>query len=296
MDTLRSMQVFRRVVEAGSFVTAARRMNLSPAMASKHVMHLEHHLGARLLNRTTRRLSLTEAGRAYYDRCAQALSDLEEAGDAIGAARTTPRGTLRVNSLLSFGMRHVAPMIAEYTARHPQVVVELSLNDRIVDLVEDGYDLAIRGTTGEARPTSLIAREIARLELVACATPEYLARHGTPAAPPDLANHNCLLFLPQREWSFGRGVAQQRIAVSGNLVSDNLDALRSAALSGMGVAYLGTDIIGDDLREGRLQRVLPDIGTPQLSVSAVYPSRRYLSAKVRSFIDFLVERFGGRAM
>jgi DNA-binding transcriptional LysR family regulator len=290
------MQVFRRVVEAGSFVTAARRMNLSPAMASKHVMHLEHHLGARLLNRTTRRLSLTEAGRGYYERCAQALADLEEAGDAIVAARSTPRGTLRVNSLLSFGMRHVAPMIADYTARHPQVVVELSLNDRLVDLVEDGYDLAIRGSTGEARPTSLIAREIAKLELVACATPGYLTRHGTPATPPDLANHNCLLFLPQREWSFGRGVALERIAVSGNLVSDNLDALRSAALSGMGVAYLGTDIIGDDLREGRLQRVLPDIATPQLSVSAVYPSRRYLSAKVRSFIDFLVERFGGRTM
>jgi len=296
MDTLRSMQVFRRVVEAGSFVTAAKRMNLSPAMASKHVMHLEHHLGARLLNRTTRRLSLTEAGRGYYERCAQALSDLEEAGDAIGATRSTPRGTLRVNSLLSFGMRHVAPMIADYTARHPQVVVELSLNDRLVDLVEDGYDLAIRGTTGEARPTSLIAREIARLELVACAAPDYLARHGTPVAPAELANHNCLLFLPQREWSFGRDAALQRVAVTGNLVSDNLDALRSAALSGMGVAYLGTDIIGDDLREGRLRRVLPDVPTPQLSVSAVYPSRRYLSAKVRSFIDFLVERFGGRTM
>lgn len=296
MDTLRSMQVFRRVVEAGSFVAAARRMNLSPAMASKHVMHLEHHLNARLLNRTTRRLSLTEAGRAYYDRCAQALAELEEAEDAIGATRSTPRGTLRVNSLLSFGMRHVAPLIADYTARHPQVVVELSLNDRLVDLVEDGYDLAIRGTTGEARATSLIAREIAKLELVACAAPSYLARHGMPAAPADLANHNCLLFLPQREWSFGRGTAPERIAVSGNLISDNLDALRSAALSGMGVAYLGTDIIGDDLRDGRLQRVLPDMATPQLSVSAVYPSRRYLSAKVRSFIDFLVERFGGRAM
>lgn len=296
MDTLRSMQVFRRVVEAGSFVTAARRMNLSPAMASKHVMHLEHHLGARLLNRTTRRLSLTEAGRGYYERCAQALSDLEEAGDAIGATRSTPRGTLRVNSLLSFGMRHVAPMIADYTARHPQVVVELSLNDRLVDLVEDGYDLAIRGTTGEARPSSLIAREIAKLELVACAAPDYLARHGMPAAPAELTNHNCLLFLPQREWSFGRGAGLERVAVTGNLVSDNLDALRSAALCGMGVAYLGTDIVGDDLREGRLQRVLPDIATPQLSVSAVYPSRRYLSAKVRSFIDFLVERFGGRTM
>lgn len=296
MDTLVSMQVFRRVVEAGSFVAAARRMNLSPAMASKHLMHLEHHLGARLLNRTTRRLSLTEAGRAYYDRCAQALAELEEAEDAIGATRSTPRGTLRVNSLLSFGMRHVAPIIADYTARHPQVVVELSLNDRLVDLIEEGYDLAIRGATGEARPSSLIAREIARLELVACASPAYLARHGMPAAPGDLAHHNCLSFLPQREWTFGRGAAVERIPVSGNLVCDNLDALRSAALGGMGVAFLGTDIIGDDLREGRLLRVLPGVATPELSVSAVYPSRRYLSAKVRSFIDFLAERFAGRAM
>jgi len=169
----------------------------------------------------------------------------------------------------------------------------MTLNDRLVDLVEDGYDLAIRGTTGEARSSSLIGREIAQLQLVPCATPAYLARHGRPAAPEDLAHHNCLVFLPARDWVFGTGSAQRRIAVNGNFVADNLDALRTAALSGTGIAYLGTDIVGDDLRDGRLVALLPDHATPRLAVHAVYPSRRHLSAKVRSFIDFLVERFAG---
>lgn len=292
MDTLLSLQVFRRVVEAGSFVAAAERLGLSPAMASKHVMHLENRLGARLLNRTTRRLSLTEAGRAYYDRCSLALNDLDEAAAAIGAAKTTPSGLLRVNALLSFGLRHVAPLIPDYGARNPQVTVEMTFNDRLIDLVEEGYDLAIRGTVGEARPTSLIARELVQLRLVACAAPAYLARHGVPRAPSDLLDHNCLTFLPAREWAFGR----ERVVVGGNFIADNLDALRTAALAGAGIARLGTDIVGEDLKSGRLVPVLDTYETPGIGVYAVYPSRRHLSAKVRSFIDFLVERFAGQSM
>jgi len=297
MNTFLSMQVFRRVVEAGSFVQAAERMELSPAMASKHVRHLEDHLGVRLLNRTTRRLSLTEGGRAYYERCAQALNDLEDAEQAIRADRLTPRGTIRVNSLLSFGTRHLAPILSDYTGKYPQVTVELVVSDRVVDLVEDGFDLAIRGAVGELKPSSLVSRLIARAHLVACAAPSYLARHGTPKAPADLRNHNCLTFahsLSLREWTFGDDAAQQRIAVSGNLVANSIDVLRAAAVAGGGIAMLGTDVAGDDLAEGRLVPLLPEFARPELGIHAVYPSRRHLSPKVRSFVDFLAARFAQR--
>jgi DNA-binding transcriptional LysR family regulator len=190
----------------------------------------------------------------------------------------------------------VAPVISHYTARYPQVSVEMTLNDRLVDLVEEGYDLAIRASIGDPRPSSLIARPIARLRLVLCAAPEYIARHGAPQAPEELANHNCLIFTSgpsAREWTFGAGEEQKRVAVSGNFLADNLDALRAAAIAGAGVAYLGTDIIGEDLASGRLVTLLPGTKQPDLGVFAVYPSRRHLSAKVRSFVDFLVERFAG---
>src|SRR5688572_1872311 len=182
MDTLLSIRVFRLVVETGSFVAAAERLELSPAMVSKHVMHLENHLGTRLLNRTTRKLSLTEGGRTYYERCCQILLDLEEAEQAVSEISITPRGTLRVTTLLSFGFRHIAPIISEYTAQYPQVTVDLTLNDRVMDLVEEGYDLAIRAIAGEPKPSTLVAKQIAKVHFVPCAAPAYLARYGTPRA------------------------------------------------------------------------------------------------------------------
>lgn len=301
MDTLVSMKVFRHVVEAGSFIAAAERMHVSPAMASKHVMHLEAHLGARLLNRTTRKISLTEAGRSYYERCAQVLTELEEAEQAVGEAAVVPKGTLRVNSLSTFGMRYLMPAIAEYTAQHPNVTVEVTMTDRIVDLVEEGYDLAIRAArSSRLRTSSLIARQIARAHFVVCASPDYLRRRGTPRVPDDLRQHNCLRLAASgqhmREWPIGTGEPPASVPASGNIVADDVEALRVAALSGAGIAYLGTDCVHDDLKSGRLVPLLLDHVAPrELPIFAVYPSRRHLSAKVRSFVDFIAERFVGDA-
>jgi len=297
MDTLVSMKVFRHVVEAGSFIAASERMNVSPAMASKHVMHLETHLGARLLNRTTRKISLTEAGRGYYERCAQALAELDEAEQAVGEATVVPKGTLRINSLSTFGLRYLMPAISDYTALHPHVTVEITMTDRIVDLVEEGYDLAIRASpNSRLRSSSLIARQIARAYFVICASPNYLRQHGTPQHPDDLRHHNCLRLAPagghSRDWPLGSTDAPISVMPTGNIIVNDIEALRVATVCGAGIGYLGTDVVRDELESGQLVPLLLDRMTArELPVYAVYPSRRHLSAKVRSFVDFIVERF-----
>ncbi|MEJ2767405.1 LysR family transcriptional regulator [Mycetohabitans sp. B46] len=301
MDTLVSMKVFRHVVEAGSFATAAERMHLSPAMASKHVMHLEAHLGARLLNRTTRRISLTEAGRDYYERCVQALTELEEAEQAVSEASVVPKGTLRINALSTFGNRYLMPAIAEYTRQHPGVQVDITMSDRVVDLVEEGYDLAIRGSrSAKLRSSSLIARQIARAYFVICASPDYLRRHGVPQVPEDLRAHNCLRLAAHgahtREWPLGNAENGSGVTTRGNIVANDIEALRAAAIAGAGIAYLGTDCVHDDLENGTLVPLLLEhVGPRELPIFVVYPSRRHLSAKVRSFVDFIAERFAGDA-
>src|SRR5579863_889414 len=190
MDTLVSMKVFRHVVEVGSFVGAAERMEMSAAMASKHVMHLEQQLGARLLNRTTRRVAPTEAGREYYERLAQVLAELDEAEQAVSAASIVPQGRLRVSSLSAFGLRYVMAAVSDYAAKHPQVTTEVELSDRVVELIEEGFDVAIRASPFGLKSSSLIARQLATAHIVLCASPEYLSRHGTPRTIEDLAKHN----------------------------------------------------------------------------------------------------------
>lgn len=294
MDTLMSMKVFRQVVESHSFVAAADRLELSPAMVSKHVVALEDRLGIRLLNRTTRKLSLTEAGSAYYERCTQILNDLEEAELAVGAASVNPRGKLRVNALVSFGTRHIATAICRYSNRYPQVNVELTLQDRVIDLVEEGFDLAIRSATDDLPPSSLIAKQIARAHFVICAAPSYLERRGTPQNPSDFTEHNCLVFSDcpnANDWPLETDDGQQRVRVSGTLSSNNGEALRMAALAGNGIVFLPTDMIGEDLLAGRLVPLAP-FKPLEMKIFALYPTRRHLSAKVRTFVDFLVERFG----
>lgn len=301
MDTLVSMKVFRHVVEASSFAAAAERMHLSPAMASKHVMHLEAHLGARLLNRTTRRISLTEAGRDYYERCVQALTELEEAEQAVSEASVVPKGTLRINALSTFGNRYLMPAIAEYTHQHPGVQVNITMSERVVDLVEEGYDLAIRGShSAKLRTSSLIARQIARAYFVICASPDYLRRHGVPQVPEDLRAHNCLRLAAHgahtREWPLGNAENGGGVTTRGNIVANDIEALRAAAIAGAGIAYLGTDCVYDDLENGTLVPLLLEhVGPRELPIFAVYPSRRHLSAKVRSFVDFIAERFASDA-
>ena len=194
MDTLVSMKVFRHVVEVGSFVGAAERMEMSAAMASKHVMHLEQQLGARLLNRTTRRVAPTEAGREYYERLSQVLTELDEAEQVVGAASVVPQGRLRVSSLSAFGLSYVMAAVADYAAQYPQVTVDMTLSDRVVELIDEGFDVAIRASPSGLKSSSLIARQIATAHLVLCASPAYLRRHGTPKSVDDLARHNYLQY------------------------------------------------------------------------------------------------------
>lgn len=293
MDTLTSMQVFATVVEAGSFAAAAERLELSRAMVSKHLAHLENHLGARLLNRTTRRLSLTESGATYFERCQLILKDVEEAELATTELTSVPRGTLRLTVPLVFGVLHIAPLIADYLSIHPDAKLDFTLDDRNVDLVNEGYDLAIR--IGNLAETGLIARKFASDMLVVCGAPDYFRRHGVPRVPEDLSNHTCLGYSYDdsvNEWRFSGPDGEHVVQVSGNLRANNGDLLRVAALGGAGIVVQPRFLVGADLRAGRLQSVLTEYRSRELGIYAVYPSRKYLSAKVRTFIDFLVERFG----
>jgi DNA-binding transcriptional LysR family regulator len=295
MDRLTAMEAFVRVVERGGFTAAAEDLHLSRAMVSKHVQDLEEHLGARLLNRTTRKVSLTEAGRVYYERSTQLLADLAETEEAVGELQAKPRGRLRLNAPVSFGALHLAAAVADYMAAQPEVTVELTLNDRVVDLVEEGYDLAVR--IARLADSSLIARRLAPCRMVVCAAPEYLERHRQPGHPNDLAGHNCLGYSygqTRDEWRFDGPKGAAAVPVRGTLQANNGDVLRAAALRGAGIVLLPSFIVGADLAAGRLAPVLPGYRVPELGIYAVYPHSRHLSAKVRSFVDFLLPRLGKR--
>uniref|UniRef100_E1T5B3 Transcriptional regulator, LysR family n=1 Tax=Burkholderia sp. (strain CCGE1003) TaxID=640512 RepID=E1T5B3_BURSG len=298
MDTLVSMKVFRQVVEVGSFVGAAERMEMSAAMASKHVMHLEQQLGARLLNRTTRRVAPTEAGREYYERLSQVLTELEEAEQVVGAASVVPQGRLRVSSLSAFGLSHVMAAVADYAAQYPQVTVDITLSDRVVELIDEGFDVAIRASPSGLKSSSLIARPIAMAHLVLCASPAYLRRRGIPKTAADLARHNFLQYAGVSALDVMQSTGEAaRVRLSGNLIVNHLEAQRVMVLHGAGIALLGTEVIGADLAEGRLVPLLVDEMPPrELPIHVVYASRRHLSAKVRSFVDFLAERFANESL
>ncbi|HKW54476.1 MAG TPA: LysR family transcriptional regulator [Stellaceae bacterium] len=289
------MAIFVKVVESSSFAAAARHFRLSPAMVSRHVHALEEQLGAQLLNRTTRRVSPTEVGQAYYQRVRQVLADIEEADRLASDLQAAPSGLLRITSSQSFGIRHLAPAIADYLALCPGVQLDVTLNDRYLEIIEEGFDLAIR--IGHLGDSSLIARRLAPIRMALCAAPDYLARHGAVRAPADLAQHDCLVYTyaaSQSEWRFIDGAGrEQAVHIAGRLVANNGDVLRTAALQGHGIALGPTFILGEDIRAGTLVRLLPDYTPPEVGLYAVYPPSRHLSAKVRSFVDFLVTRFGG---
>ena len=270
-------------------------MQVSQALVTKQIQELEGWLGARLLNRTTRRLSLTEVGTAFYDRAARILEAVEEARNAAGALHMAPRGRLRINAPVSFGLLHLAPAITDFLERFPDISVEMLVNDRVVDLLEGEFDVGVR--IGRLRDSSLIARRIGPIRLAVCAAPEYLARHGEPKTPEDLAKHHCLeytYFESRGEWRLLNPKGDEIVVpVSGRYLANNADVLRTTAIAGGGVILLPTFIVGDDLRAGRLVRLLPDYPPPEQGLHALYPPGRHLSAKVRSFVDFLVARFGG---
>jgi len=294
MDKLTSMVVFTKVAKAGSFAAAAKELAMSRAMATKHVMQLENSLGIRLLNRTTRNLSLTEVGVVYLERCLQILDDIEETELAVTRLQTEPRGTLKLNATPFFGAYHIAPAIAAYTEIYPDVNVELFLQAGHVDLIEEGFDLAIH--LDQLHDSSLIARKLGSSQRVVCGAPAYFEKHSLPRTPNDLKNHNCLVntsMPPRDQWQFSEpgGGLQTVVKVSGTLEANVADALRLAAISGLGLALLPTYMVGQDLRKGRLQAVLTDHIPAPLEIHAVYPHRKHLSAKVRTFVDFLYERF-----
>ncbi|MBN9050402.1 MAG: LysR family transcriptional regulator [Rhizobiales bacterium] len=296
LDRVTGMQVFVRVVSLGSFSAAARSLGLSQTMVTKHITALEERLGVTLLHRTTRRLNLTEAGRRYLQSSERILAEIEEAETLAVADRVEPRGTLRINVPLAFGMREIAPILPRFAARHPKLTVDLGLADRMVDLIEERWDLAIR--IGRMADSSLVARKLAPLRLMVCASPAYLQEHGTPKTVDDLRRHSCLGYMLSAatsadRWLFGKD-GKMSVPISGRFRADNGDALRLAALEGLGLIYQPTFLLADDLRDGRLRAVTLD--KPPVTfdgVFAVYPAERHPPAKVRACIDFLVEAFRG---
>jgi len=293
MDRFSALRVFAQVVESGGFSRAADRLGLSTTAVSRQVAELEAHLQTRLLNRTTRRLSLTESGQAFYGRAVQLLHDLQEAEQEASKTAITPRGTIRLTTSLNFGTRQVAPAIAAFVAQHPAVKFDVQLSDRIVDLVEEGFDLAIR--IGGGGSDNLVARKLGETRLVACAAPDYLARRGMPASPQDLARHDCFTYeyaLPRSQWRFrGRDGREETVRVSGPVHSNSGDLNAALAARGAGVAFEPDFIVADELRTGRLVALLPDYAAAPSPIYAVYPTRKHLSAKVRLFVDYLAERF-----
>ena len=293
MDRLAAIQVFAQVVESGSFARAADRLGLSTSAASRHVAELETYLQTRLLHRTTRRVSLTESGRAFYERAVQLLADLDEAEQEASSAAVVPRGTIRLTTSVNYGVRHVAPAIAEFLARHAEVRFDVSLSDRVVDLVEEGFDLAIR--IGPPGADNLVARKLGETRLVPCAAPAYLAQRGVPKTPEDLARHNCLTYeyvSPRNVWHFrDRAGNEHAVRVEGTLHSNNGDLLAEVAARGAGIVFEPAFIVGPEVRAGRLVPLLQEYEPRPVPIYALYPSRKHLSAKVRRFVEYLVERF-----
>ncbi|MGO8909998.1 MAG: LysR family transcriptional regulator [Bradyrhizobium sp.] len=294
LDRLTGLEVFAKVAASGSLSAAARAMGLSQTMVTKHMAALEARLGVKLFHRTTRRLSITEAGRNYLEASERILAEIETANASVAVDRVEPRGLLRLNAPVAFGTRQIAPLLAEFTAHHPQVTIELGLNDRLVDLAEEGWDLAIR--IGVLSNSSLIARRIAPCRVVVCASPSYLKARGTPLSVASLAAHNCLGYTLSQQtsvdrWLFGAR-AEVSVRVSGNLRANNGDALRAAAIAGQGLIYQPTFIVADDLRAGTLVALELDQPTVELGgIYAVYLPDRDPPAKVRAFIDFIAARF-----
>lgn len=289
MDILNCMKTFVAVVDTESFTAAGMRLDISKALVSKYVGILEDHLGTRLLNRTTRRLSLTESGVAYYERCLQILADVDEAEQIAAQSAAMPRGTLKVAMPVSFGTARIAPLLTEYMRRYPEVKLDIALADRRVDLIEDGYDLAIR--VGNLPESGLIARKLATDRIVLCASPAYIKAHGAPLVPEDLKRHACLNYSYSSngdEWFFGSEKKQSSVRIDGPMRANNGDMLRLAALDGAGVIWQPHFIVADDLRAGRLVKLMKNHPGVEIGIYAIYPSRKHLSAKVRTFVDYLV--------
>ncbi|MDR3372423.1 MAG: LysR family transcriptional regulator [Ancalomicrobiaceae bacterium] len=295
MDRLTSMAVFVKAADLGSFASAAEAMRLSPQMVAKHVVFLEDRLGAALLHRTTRRQSLTDVGRAYYDRCKLVLAEAEAADSLALDMRSQPKGVLRVNAPVTFGSFSLAAFVTRYLARYPEMQIDLTLNDRFVDPLEEGFEVMVR--IGEVGDNSLIARPLAPYRLIACASPIYLARRGTPQTPAELQQHDCLAYaywspsVPCR-WQFTRDGKTEEVTAHGRIRCNDWKALLHAATEGYGVTLGPESVLNAEIAAGRLVRVLPDYEGPERPMHVLYPAGRRPTVKILSFVDALVGEFG----
>ncbi|MEP7155666.1 MAG: LysR family transcriptional regulator [Betaproteobacteria bacterium] len=298
LDRLLAMNVFVKVVEQGSFARAAERMSMSTSAVSRHVAELESYLSTRLLHRTTRKLSLTESGQAYFERALHLLADLEETEAVVSSSTVAPRGTIRLTCSTSFGVPYLAPAIGAFQGRYPEVRFDISASNGFVDLVEEGLDLAIR--IGELGNPNLIARRIGSMRLLACASPAYLKRHGTPRHPDDLQKHNCFTYeySPLKNvWPFRDSknrdskINDIKVRIAGSVHANNGEMLAAIAAAGVGIALEPDFVIRPLLESGELVEILKRYQPAPYNIYAVYPSRRHLSAKVRTFVDFLADHF-----
>jgi DNA-binding transcriptional LysR family regulator len=292
VDQFKEIEAFVAVAQLGSFVKAADKLGLSKAMVSRHVSELEARLGVRLMQRTTRRLSLSDAGAEYLQRCAQILGDLHDANAAVSATAVQAQGLLKVTAPLTFGIRHLAPLWGEFLRVHPKVELEVNLNDRMVDLVEEGYDLAVR--IGQLSSSTLIARRIAGTRLVLCASPRYLQRAAPITDLADIAQHDVMAYTylaTGEQWQFSGPQGARSIEVRPRLRSNSGDTCRAAALADQGIIFQPTFLVGEDLKAGRLVEILPQYAGPELDINLVYPSRLHLSHKVRAMVEFLAAAF-----
>lgn len=285
------MSVFVAAVDAGNFSAAARYLGITPSAVSKQISRLETRLGARLLNRSTRRISLTDVGREFYERSRAILADIDDAERAVGSASDEPRGTLRVTASISFGQRQIVPLVPEFTARFPDVRVDVVFSDRVIDIVDEGIDVAVR--VSAPADSALIARQLVPDRRIVCAAPGYLDTHGTPRAPEDLAAHNALVYstVYSDSWRFDGPSGPAAVRVRSNFAANSGEAIRELAVQGAGIARLATFLVGPDIKSGRLVELLPDWRDPQENIiHAVYPSRRLVPPATRAFVDFLVEK------
>ena len=295
MDKLACMQVFVKAVELGSLSAAADELNMSSQLAGKQLRALEHGLGIKLLNRTTRRQSLTDGGRLFYERAKNILAEMEAAEALIAEAQAIPRGRLRISAPITFGSRALAPVLPEYLKRHPEVSADLSLTNRTVDLVDEGFDVVFR--TGELPDSSLLARRLAPYRLVLCAAPDYLKSAAKLRSPEDLNQHECLVFSHtslRTQWDFEGPQGRVSVLISGKFSTDSSEALRAAAIAGQGIVLQPLELLNEDVEAGRLVRLLPNYEPAARSLHVLYAPDRRMTPKLRSFLDFAVQKFGSR--
>jgi len=297
MDKFESIRAFTQVVNSGGFAAAAREMGLSRSQVNKLVIALENELGVQLLHRSTRVVTPTETGLAFHERCVEILTSLEEAEQSITQLQAEPRGRLRVNAPMTFGMMHLSPALIEFLVQYPDLEVQLTLSDRFIDPIEEGFDVTVRIAKPQTS-ASLIVHPLTLAQRVLCAAPSYLETHGTPTHVEELQHHSCLHYgqlAVEDQWTLIGPDGEQTISVTGALCSNNGEVLRDAAVQGLGITLLPLFIVGQELQKGTLQLVLPSYHPPELSISVIYPVNRHLSTKVRLLVEFLKEQFGDQS-